>query len=453
MSTNNLIQFPENFHWGTATAAYQIEGAPREGGKGESIWDRFSHIPGKIHNNENADMACDHYHRWQDDVKLMAEMGINSYRFSLAWTRILPQGYGALNDSGLSFYDKLIDELLANNIKPFVTLYHWDLPQALQDRGGWANRDTAYYFRDYAGEVSLRYGDRVKNWITHNEPAVTTFIGHHQGVFAPGIADLKTALQTAHHLMLSHGLAIPVLQENGGGKAGITLDLAPAHPASDSDADQQAAKREFDQYCNWFLLPLFKGAYPEEMAASYEAAGLMPEMQPEDMAHISVKTDFLGINYYRREITRHLKGANFWDFEIIPSPNGEFSEMGWEVYPAGFYEILQHVHETYQPPEIYITESGIALPDKIDTDGKVHDPRRISYLHQHFQQAKKVIDAGIPLKGYFVWSLLDNFEWASGFSKRFGLFYMNYATQERMWKDSARWYQQVVRQNGIEILE
>ena len=450
MPNKNLIQFPEDFHWGMATAAYQIEGAPEEGGKGESIWDRFSHTPGKIHNNENADIACDHYHRWRDDVKLMAQIGINSYRFSLAWTRILPRGHGALNESGLSFYDRLIDELLANDIQPFVTLYHWDLPQALQDRGGWANRDTAFYFRDYAGEVSLRYGDRVKNWITHNEPAVTTFIGHHQGLFAPGISDLKTALQAAHHLLLSHGLAIPVLQENCGGRAGITLDLAPAHPATDSDADRLAAQREFDHYCNWFLLPLFEGRYPHEMAASYEGADLMPKMQPEDMAQISVKTDFLGINYYRREITRHAKGANFWNFEIIPAPNGEFSEMGWEVYPAGLYEILQYVHKTHQPPEIYITESGIALPDKIDTDGKVHDPRRISYLHQHFQQAKKCIDAGIPLKGYFVWSLLDNFEWASGFSKRFGLFYMDYATQERIWKDSARWFQQVVQQKGIE---
>lgn len=448
--TKRILTFPEGFLWGAATSSYQIEGAYAEDGKGESIWDRFSKTPGKVYQGHNGDVACDHYHRFRGDVKMMADLGLKSYRFSIAWPRIFPQGKGDKNEKGIDFYNKLVDSLLANNIQPFITLYHWDLPQTLQQKGGWANRDTAYYFRDYAGEMASRLGDRVSHWITHNEPAVTTFQAHYDGIHAPGIKDLKTALQVAHHLLLSHGLAVPVIRANiDDGEVGISLNLYPSYPASDSIDDIQAAKRNFDYYCGWFLEPIFNAHYPEEIEAIYQQNGLLPAVQPEDLKIAAVQTDFLGLNYYTRNLVRHSASNNIWGFKTTKPEKAEYTGMGWEVFPEGLFELLKQLTENYQPPKIYITENGATFQDKISKDGKVHDPRRIDYLHHHFVWAHRAIQAGVPLAGYFVWSLMDDFEWAEGYSKRFGMVYVHYDTQERIYKDSAEWYQAVIEQNGV----
>jgi beta-glucosidase len=443
-------RFPPDFVWGTATASYQIEGGVRDDGRGESIWDRFSHTPGKVHAGDTGDVACDHYHRWSEDVALMADLGVNAYRFSVAWPRILPAGTGQVNELGLAWYDRLVDALLEAGIQPWVTLYHWDLPQALQDRGGWAARETVDAFAAYADIVARRLGDRVAGWITHNEPWVVAFAGHHQGRHAPGLADLGLALQVAHHLLLSHARAVPLLRAaSPRARVGITLNLSVARPGSDSPEDAAAAQRVDGNLNRWFLDPLFGRGYPSDMTALYAAS--MPRMAPEDVAAIAAPLDFLGINSYFPTYVRAAPpepgrelGAEALGPAELAERGFEVTEMGWPVVPDALRELLVGVHARYAPPAIYMTENGAAFADRVE-DGAVHDPRRTVYLAEHVQAVAQAIEAGAPLRGYFVWSLLDNFEWAHGYSKRFGLIYVDYPTQRRLPKDSARWYRSFLR--------
>ncbi|SHF78229.1 broad-specificity cellobiase [Caldanaerobius fijiensis DSM 17918] len=441
-------KFPDDFVWGTATAAYQIEGAANEDGRGESIWDRFSHIPGNVWNNQNGDVACDHYHRYKEDVQILKEMGVKGYRFSISWPRVIPDGTGKINQKGVDFYNNLIDELLRQGIQPFVTLYHWDLPQALQDRGGWTNRDTTDYFAEYAQQMFKQYGDRVKHWITHNEPWCTSFLGHAIGVHAPGLKDFSAALLAAHNVLLSHGKAVEVFRQMGlDGKIGITLNLTPSYPASNSADDLQAATIS-DGFSNrWFLDPVFKGQYPDDMVKVFGTFAKIPEIQESDMKLISSNIDFLGINYYSRSLVKHNPDAQF-GVETL-KPEGQYTDMDWEVYPQGLYDLLLRIKKDYGDIDLYITENGAAFKDVVEND-QIDDIDRLNYLKKHFEKAAEAIRDGVKLKGYFVWSLMDNFEWAFGYSKRFGLIYVDYETQRRLWKKSARWYKDVIANNSVD---
>jgi beta-glucosidase len=449
------FHFPDNFLWGTATSSYQIEGAWQEDGKGESIWDRFSHTPGNVIDGSNGDVACDHYHRWADDIAQMKSIGLKAYRFSIAWPRILPNGTGDINQAGLDFYSRLVDGLLAADIVPFATLYHWDMPQALQDRGGWPERETALAFVEYADVISRHLGDRVKNWITHNEPWCVSFLSHQIGEHAPGWKDnWPAALRVAHHVLLSHGLAVPVIRGNSAGsEVGITLNFSWVEAASRSAADQVAA-RWADGYSNrWFVDPVYGRGYPADMVEAFTQAGLMPNgldfVQPGDMAAIGVPTDFLGVNYYTRDVVRAQS-----EQVPIPTPAREAAtlprtEMDWEVYPTGLYSLLCRLYFDYNIPKLYVTENGCSYSDGPGEDGRVHDTRRTDYLRQHFLAAHRAILAGVPLQGYFVWSFMDNFEWAKGYKQRFGIVWVDYTTQERILKDSALWYKDVIADNGF----
>ncbi len=436
-------RFPQGFLWGTATASFQIEGGAEE--RGRCIWDDFCRWPGKVLNGDTGDVADDHYHRYQQDVDIMASLGMKAYRFSISWPRVLPEGVGEVNARGLDFYDRLVDALLEKGITPFVTLYHWDLPSALQRLGGWAARDTAYRFADYAVIVVKRLGDRVKHWITHNEPWVVAFVGNLMGAHAPGWEDLGLALQVAHHLLLSHGIATKRLRELTDGQVGITLNLTSVYPASDSEADLAAAQR-VDGYRNrWFLDPVFLGSYPDDMQAVFD--GLVPRMLPDDLATIRQPLDFLGVNYYTRALVQYAPGT-FLEHETL-HPEGEYTAMDWEVYPQGLTDLLTRIHRDYAPAALYITENGCAYEDRVTPDGHVHDPKREAYLRKHFIAAHKAIEQGVPLKGYFVWSLLDNFEWAFGYSRRFGIVYVDYNTLDRIPKDSAAFCASVARENAV----
>jgi len=439
--------FPQDFVWGAATAAYQIEGAWNEDGRGESIWDRFCHTPGNTLNGDTGDVACDHYHRWREDIALMKELGLRAYRFSIAWPRILPAGRGVVNQTGLDFYNRLVDGLLEAGIEPYLTLYHWDLPQTLQDEGGWPARATADAFVEYAAMVSRTLGDRVKHWITLNEPWVSAFIGYEQGRHAPGHTRRAEAVAAAHHLLLAHGQAVPVLRANcPDGKIGITLNLTPQIPASPSRADREAANWADGCLNRWFLDSLTGRDYPADMVRAFALP--MDFIQPGDMEAIAVPLDFLGINYYTRRIVR----ADIPEAENVPRTlfrGDEITEMDWEVYPPGLYETLMRVHFHYNFPALYITENGAAFLDAIGADGEVYDPARLSFIRRHLIQAHNAIQCGVPLKGYFVWSLLDNFEWEFGYSKRFGIVYVDYATQQRIPKESAKWYRTVIHTNAV----
>ncbi len=447
--SEKFLKFPDNFLWGTATASYQIEGAWDEDGKGESIWDYFCHIPRKIYREDTGDIACDHYHRYKEDVENMKKIGLKAYRFSISWPRIIPEGKGKVNKAGLDFYDRLVDELLKADIEPFITLYHWDLPQALQEGGGWQNRDIVGYFADYAALVAHYLGDRVRHWITHNEPWVVSFLGQAYGVHAPGIMDFSGALRVSHHLLLSHGRVVELLKNLGDEKTkvGITLNLRPVYPVSKKEEDIEAAKR-CDGYINrWFLDPVFKGAYPPDMLEYYQDKA--PQILPGDMSTMSRKVDFLGVNYYSRWIVKDNPREKILKLSFLKPEEAEYTHMEWEIYPRGIYEILRRVQEDYSPRAIYITENGAAFPDRLDEENKVKDEKRIDYLREHILFAHKAIEDGMRLKGYFVWSLMDNFEWAYGYSKRFGIIYTDYPTQRRIFKESASWYKRVIENNGI----
>jgi len=445
---SNLRKFPKDFVWGAATASYQIEGAWDEDGKGESIWDRFSHTPGKVDNGDTGDVACDHYHRWREDVALMKDLGLNAYRFSIAWSRIFPEGRGAINQAGIDFYSELVDTLLAEGIEPFATLYHWDLPQVLEDKGGWPDRMVVDAFVEYADVVTRALGDRVKNWTTFNEPWVSAFVGYEEGRHAPGISNVDTAIAAAHHLMLSHGLAVPVIRDNCPNvNVGIVLNLTPQEPASPSVADRKTATW-VDGYINrWFLDSIVGRGYPQDMVDSFGNA--MDFVLPGDMDTIAVPIDYLGINYYTRGIARSNKITEENNLPPTVIAGEEFTEMDWEVYPEGLYAMLGRLHFEYGFPAIYITENGAAFIDHVGADGQVDDPARLSYIQRHLEMTHKAIQIGVPVKGYFAWSFLDNFEWAFGYSKRFGIIYIDYETQQRIPKSSAKWYQQVIEQNAI----
>lgn len=435
------MNFPKDFIWGAATAAYQIEGGGLEDGRGECIWHRFSHTPGKVREGHTGDVACDHYHRYREDVQLMQEIGLKGYRFSIAWARVLPQGVGATNTAGLDFYDRLVDELMTAGIQPYATLYHWDLPQALQERGGWENPDSPKWFADYAALMTSRLGDRVKHWTTHNEPRVSTFEGNWEGVHAPGNRDLALAYRVAHHLLLAHGAAVPVIrQQIPDAKVGIVLDLYAVAPMT--PADEQAAKL-FDSFQNrWFLDPVMRGQYPADMI---EILGdILDGIDIEAVKAAQVPLDYIGINYYMRRMVKAVAGSTL-PFDDISHPDNPQTQMGWEIYPEGLYQWLLRLHNEYHIPAIYVTENGAAFADPEPANGIVNDPERILYLQEHFAAAARAIAEGVPLKGYFVWSLLDNFEWAWGYTRRFGLIYVDYTTQQRTLKQSARYYQDLIR--------
>ena len=453
------MNFPENFLWGTATASYQIEGAVKEGGRGTSIWDTFSHTPGKVRHGDTGDIACDHYHRLEEDLDLMSEIGLQAYRFSVAWPRIQPEGGGPANQNGLDFYRRLVEGLRQRSIEPMLTLYHWDLPQALQDRGGWTSRDTSERFAEYAGIVYEALSDDVGFWITLNEPWVSAWMGYGLGVHAPGISDSSQALTATHHLLLGHGLAMERMRSAGdGNQLGVTLNLHPAHASRDRDADREAARRVDGQANRLYLDPLFHGEYPEDLLSHYTERGVdLWFVQDGDLGRISAPIDFLGINYYFRNTVRDAPGEDapdipFADLDarpIVPHA-AEKTAMGWPVEPEGLTEILVRIKDDYADVPIYVTENGRAVSDYIDPEGDVDDEERISYLDSHFRAAHEAIEQGVDLRGYMVWSFLDNFEWAEGYSKRFGIVFVEYGTQRRVPKASARWYSDVIRSNGLE---
>ena len=455
------LPFPDGFAWSTATASYQIEGAVTEGGRSPSIWDTFSHTPGKIQDGDTGDVADDHYHRYEEDIELMAGLGVGWYRFSLAWPRLQPHGRGPLNEAGVDFYSRLVDALLAKGIQPWVTFYHWDLPQALQDRGGWPERDTAERFREYAAAVYERLRDRVSHWTTLNEPWVSAFIGHATGVHAPGLRDPQAALRAAHHLMLGHGLAIEAMRAQGGpgSRFGITLSLSPTDPASDDPADVDAARRADGLTNRIFLDPLLRGGYPADVLEDVREVTDGAHVRPGDVEHINVPLDFLGVNYYYRTVVR--AGAGARDAPSVWVGNGDIepvsrglpqTEMGWEIDPEGIYDLLAGVARNHPGVPLYVTESGAAFADEKGPDGEVHDPARVTYLEAHFRAAHRAIAGGVDLRGYFVWSLMDNFEWSFGYSKRFGLIHVDFETLERTPKDSARWFAGVTRANGLPLV-
>lgn len=441
-------RFPTGFVWGVATSAAQIEGGAEEGGRGESIWDRFAAIPGKILDGTTPSIACDHYHRWRTDLELLAALGVGAYRFSIAWPRILPTGTGLTNETGLAFYDRLVDRLLAIGIRPFVTLNHWDLPQKLEDHGGWANRDTAQAFLDYTAVVTKRLGDRVQSWVTHNEPWCIATLGYEQGVHAPGRTEPEAALRVAHHLLLSHGWALPVVRQNArDAEVGIVLNLTPGHPASDDPGDIDAARQFDGNFNRWFLDPLIRGRYPEDVVDDRIRRGHLrsrdlPFVESGDLEIIARPTDFLGVNYYSRVV---LAGGENGVPRAVPMGRAEDrTDMGWEVYPWGLFDLLVRLRDEYAVPRLYLTENGAAYADGPGPDGRIQDTRRIEYLRLHLLEAARACAAGVPLEGYFAWSFLDNFEWGEGMTKRFGLYWVDYDTQERIAKDSAAWYRNVV---------
>ena len=439
--------FPGGFLWGSATASYQVEGATREDGRGESIWDRFCATPGAIANGDTGDVACDAYHRFVEDVRLAAAMGLTAYRFSVAWPRVLPDGSGRVEGRGLAYYDRLVDSILAAGMEPFLTLYHWDLPQALQDRGGWPDRATAAAFAAYAETVARRLGDRVRFWTTLNEPWVIAFIGHYEGRHAPGLRDLGAAVAASHHLLLAHGQAVEALRAElpSAARIGITLNLTPVEPAG-ADPGAAGAVTRMDGYINrWFLDPLAGRGYPADMVALYGSR--VPLIEEGDLATIAAPIDFLGVNNYFRLVVRDDPKGPFPYAEGVQPEGAAFSTMGWEINARGLESILTRVASDYSFPELFVTENGVALDDHLESDGTVRDPGRIAYLEDHLGAVARVLSAGAPLRGYFAWSLLDNFEWAFGYAKRFGLVYVDYPTLRRFPKDSAAWYGDLAREH------
>ena len=437
---------PSKFLWGVATSAYQIEGAVAEDGRGASIWDAFCRLPGRVAGGASGEVACDHYHRWEEDLDLIAGLGVDAYRFSISWPRILPLGRGRVEQRGLDFYDRLVDGILERGLEPFATLYHWDLPQALEDEGGWVERDTVRAFVEYADVVTGRLGDRVHSWATLNEPWCSAHLGYTNGEHAPGRSDRGLGLQASHHLLLAHGLALPEMRRNAPDSShGIVLNLNPAYPATDSEEDLAAARR-FDGFFNrWYLDPLFAGSYPQDAWDGYEKD--VPEVRPGDLESISTPLDFLGVNYYSRALVTDGEGE--WPRVGWSAPREKVTQMGWEVYPRALRELLVRLKRDYPVPDVYITENGAAYPDTLSS-GTVYDQERIDYLEGHIAAVEVAVAEGVPVKGYFAWSLMDNFEWAHGYDKRFGLIHVDYETQVRTLKESARWYRRRVAREEAE---
>ncbi len=429
--------FPHDFVWGVATSAFQIEGAAAVDGRGPSVWDSFCRVPGAIADGSNGDVACDHYHRFEQDLDLIQDLGVDAYRFSVSWSRVQPDGSGAWNPQGLAFYERLVDGLLARGIKPYLTLNHWDLPSALQAQGGWAARSTVQRFVDYACRMDRRLGDRVRAITTHNEPWVVATLGHETGIFAPGIRHRATAVQVAHHLLLSHGLALQALRAQGcQARLGIVLNLSPTRAATDRPEDIAQARLEDGRSVRWYMDPLFHGTYPDDVLQHLGADA--PQVETGDMAAIQAPLDFLGLNYYTRSV---VSADGSWDVKTSGKP---LTDMGWEVYPEGLTELLVRLHRDWPLPPLYVKENGAAFKDVFE-GGRVHDVERTDYIARHIAAVGDALRQGVPMAGYMVWSLLDNFEWASGYAKRFGIVHVDYATQQRTLKDSALWYRDFLR--------
>jgi beta-glucosidase len=449
--------FPRNFKWGTATSSYQIEGAPTVGGKGPSVWDTFSHIEGKINNGDTGDTACDHYHLWHDDIGLLKKLGVNAYRFSISWPRIFPTGKeNEPNQIGLDFYSRLVDTLLENQITPFITLNHWDIPQGLEDSGGWPERDIVHEFVKYSYHVSKHLGDRVRNWITHNEPWCVSYLGYIEGRKPPGLINKwPKSLATAHHLLLSHGMAIPEIRNNSKqSEVGITLNLNTAIPASGSTYDENACRVYDGQFNRLYLNPLYKNEYPDDVFEYLKTKSLICEsdlnfIKQGDLNIISTKTDFLGVNYYSRAVIRNeeIDEKNNLPRNVDMGPETDF---GWEIYPPGIYDLLMRLKNEYKVQNIYITENGCSYGDSPSLEGKIEDNRRIEYHQSHLTELKRAMEDGASCNGYFAWSLMDNFEWAQGFSQRFGLIWVDFETLERIPKDSYYWYKKYISENGLD---
>ncbi|MEV4109599.1 GH1 family beta-glucosidase [Nonomuraea sp. NPDC049695] len=451
--------FPENFVWGTATAAYQVEGAWNEDGRGPSIWDTFSHTPGLVAGGDTGDVACDHYHRLEEDLDILSALGVGAYRFSISWPRVRPNG--TANRPGLDFYERLVDGLLTRGIAPVATLYHWDLPQELEDADGWANRDTAYRFAEYAALMGETIGDRVRTWITLNEPWCSAYLGYASGVHAPGRTEPAAALAAVHHLNLGHGLAVQALRAvvDPAAQMSVTLNLHHVRGVSEADAD---AVRQVDALANRaFLGPMLEGAYPRDLIADTASVTDWSFVRDGDEATACQPLDVLGVNYYNPTLVRRWDGssdratadghqdgaASPWiaceNVEFMPQP-GPYTEMGWNIDETGLTELLLRLHRDYPAMPTMITENGAAFADVVTPDGRVHDERRVDYLHRHLTAVAEAISAGADVRGYFVWSLMDNFEWAHGYAKRFGIVRVEPGTLERVWKDSAHWYRDVV---------
>jgi beta-glucosidase len=458
------LVFPPSFVWGAATAAYQIEGAAAEDGRTPSMWDVFAHTPGKVANGDTGDVAADHYHRYRDDVALMADLGIAAYRFSVSWPRVIPGGIGAVNPKGIDFYSRLVDELLAAGIAPTLTLYHWDLPAELHDAGGWLNRDTAYRFADYAAAVAGQLGDRVATWITLNEPWCSAFLGYGAGEHAPGHKDAAEALTAAHHLLLAHGLAVPRLRSTlpAGTTVSITLNPGLPRPIADTAGDRAAADKVYGLQTKMWTDALFRGAYPADVQAFTSGVTDWSFVREGDLEIIAAPIDMLGVNFYNPGLVGH-KGdpssddagkhsaAALWpgcdDVRFVDMP-GEHTAMGWPVDETGLHELLVRLHRDYGVP-LVITENGAAYSDVVSDDGQIHDSDRVSYIRRHLEAAHRAIADGVDLRGYYVWSLMDNFEWAWGYDKRFGVVRVDFNTQQRTIKDSGYFYQQVVSDNAL----
>ena len=446
-----MLSFPKNFEWGVATASYQIEGAWREDGKGESIWDRFAHIPGRIADEKNADITCDFYHRYEEDIKIAESLGIQVFRLSISWARVLPEGTGTVNTEGIRFYRNVLECLHRHHIKAAVTIYHWDLPQALQNRGGWANREIVGWFTEYAELLYREFGELVDYWITLNEPYVSSFAGHWTGEHAPGCRDFNLALQVVHHLLMSHGAAVMAYRKTGlTAPIGITLNMSTFYPANPGDPKDI----EMTEFCRMqknqlFAEPVMKGTYPKKLMDYLQSRGVLaPRIQDGDMELIHQKLDFLGINsYYPNRIAFD---QDAWPIQsrTLRAPKLK-TDANWEYNPQAMYELLIWIQSEYSPDKIIITENGIACNDWLHSDGSVPDPNRIEYLCQYLSKIHQAIQDGVPIGGYYLWSFTDNFEWAWGFDRRFGIVYIDYESQERVLKESAKWYEKVIANNGF----
>ncbi|MFX1337889.1 MAG: GH1 family beta-glucosidase [Promethearchaeota archaeon] len=451
------IEFPKGFLWGTATSSYQIEGAWNEDGKGESIWDVLSHTPGSIKNGDIGDVTCDHYHRYKEDVQLMKELGLKAYRFSISWPRIFPSGKGTINNKGVEFYDNLVNELIANDIDPFITLYHWDLPSDLNKIGAWESHEVVNAFVEYAKFMFNHFGDRVKYWITFNEPLVFAVWFNMLGAY--GKRDLAGGIRATHLVNVAHAKTIAAYRSSkyADGQIGTTLNLNSVYPKTNSALDAEGVKIVDGVINRWFLDPVFKAEYPSDIIPIFEKQFNFPPLPEEDLILLKENPmDFIGINNYSCTRVGVRKPEDLNDLGKLllpkrPEKGVEVSEMGWEVYPEGLYDLLKRVYNDYNHPPIYITENGMAAKDNIITNNIVQDDDRLSYLKRHFESAQRAINEGVNLKGYFVWSLMDNFEWIEGYSKRFGIIKVDFETQERIWKKSAIWYKDVIKENGFRM--
>jgi beta-glucosidase len=444
-----MVRFEKNFIFGLATSSYQIEGAAAEDGRSPSIWDTFCITPGKVYEGHTGDVACDHYHRYKEDVGILKEIGVNAYRFSISWSRIFSEN-GQYNPKGMEFYKKLIDELNRNDIKPTVTLFHWDLPMWAYNMGGWLNRDSVKWFQEYAVKVFEELNDSVKFWITHNEPYCASILGYYLGIHAPGHKNTREALIAAHHILLSHGAAVEAFREFGfrDRKIGIALNLTPFYSVSDSKEDIEAAFRGDGLSNRWFLDPIFKASYPGDMKKVFSnAAGEFDFIKDGDLQKISIKNDFLGVNYYSRALVKFSQDSKL-NYQSVKG-NLKKTAMGWEIYPEGLYDIIVKLRKEYTQLPIYITENGAAFDDTLSDKKRINDVERINYIKSHLLKIADLNQQGADIRGYYLWSFMDNFEWAYGYSKRFGIVYVDFKTQERILKDSALWYKDVIKNRAI----